>query len=878
MHKLKDMKRNILYLVFIIASVCPCFGYDITNDNFSFNILSENEATVVLAKATIPSESTEMNIPSTVFHNGKNYTVTRIGERAINLFYTYFSITVPNTVQVIEDYGIASCFHLYLIEFEEGEKPITIGRGVLNSCGDLEQAVVYRQFIYNENITTKPFAGKKKLDSVFLGGSWHNISEREFAGCPELTYVSLHSDIYSIGAYAFNNCPKFSEFVDGGYYDQGYDYMDKLREIGEYAFSGTAMHNFTFSDSLTCIPNRLFYNCPSLRKVYFPDSCIIEKIGVGAFMNCTALESITIPTSIKTINDISFAGCSSLKIFNILDGKEPIAFINGNYTFENFQGTPIKELYIGRDFTGDPFDENTALETITLGDEVTELPLYSFRNCPSLKNIKWGESLENISSYSFENCISLEAIVLPYSIKRLGAKVFSGCSNLKTVLLNEGLQFVYSGCFSGTSISSINLPSTVEIVDEYAFADCPNLTDVIFIGKANSPELRCARYSFHNTPAVHFSIDRLLRTPYNSSGRYYDNLFTDNPTFRTVKFGPNSKAIGSYTFYNCSSLENVEISEGVETISSFAFYNTRNLKSIEFPSTLKEIEDINFNYCTNLTTIKFADCEKPVKLGHSNSSYNKQGEGLFYGCPITNIYLGRDLEYDSTYKCGFSPFYGIKTLKKITFSDKVNQIPTSLFQGCERLDSIKMSSTIEIIKDNAFNGCNSIQSIEVPNSVTYIGDGVFSDCYGLTSISIGSNVTNIGSNAFYDCTGLKSIKCANTAPPMVGMFTLSQYQNIILYVPQGSLSAYKSADVWKEFNNIKEFNITGIDDIYSSGIDIEITANGIALLNADGKAVAIYSANGTIIDMKDTYTGEEIMLEKGIHIVRVGNKTIKVKI
>lgn len=872
------MKRIILYLAFIIASVCPCLGYDITNGNFSFNILSENEATVVLAKADPNSGSTEMNIPSTVFHNGKSYTVTRIGERAINLFYTYFSITVPNTVQVIEDYGIASCFHLYLIEFEEGEKPITIGRGVLNSCGDLEQAVVYRQFIYDENVTTKPFAGKKKLDSVFLGGSWHNISEREFVGCSELTYISLHSDIYSIGAYAFQNCPKFSQFVDGGYYEQGYDYMEKLLEIGEYAFSGTAMRNFTFSDSLTCIPNRLFYNCPSLKNVYFPDNCIIEEIGVGAFMNCTALESITIPTSIKTINDISFAGCSSLKTYKILDGKEPIAFINGNYTSENFQDTPIKELYIGRNFTGDPFDENTALETITLGNGVTELPLYSFRNCPSLKNIKWGEALENISSYSFENCVSLESIALPLSIKRLGVKVFSGCSNLKTVLLNEGLQFVYSGCFSGASISSINIPSTVEIVDEYAFADCPNLTDVIFIGKANSPELRCARYSFHNTPAVHFSIDRLLRTPYNSSGRYYDNLFTDNTTFKSVEFGPNSKAIGSYTFYNCASLENVEISEGVETISSFAFYNTSNLKSIEFPSTLKEIGDINFNYCTNLTTIKFADCEKPVKLGYSNSSYNKQGEGLFYGCPITDIYLGRDLEYDSTYKCGFSPFYGIKTLKKVTFSDNVNQIPNSLFQGCEGLDSIKMSSTTGIIKDNAFNGCNSILSIEIPNSVTYIGNGVFSGCNGLTSITIGSNVTDIGNNVFCDCAALKSIKCTNAEPPKVGMFTLSQYQNVILYVPIGSLSAYQSADVWKEFNNIEEFNVTGIDKIDANGIDIEVTANGISLSDANGKAVAIYSANGTIIEKKDTYTGEEIMLDKGIHIVRVGNKSIKVKI
>ena len=104
------------------------------------------------------------------------------------------------------------------------------------------------------------------------------------------------------------------------------------------------------------------------------------------------------------------------------------------------------------------------------------------------------------------------------------------------------------------------------------------------------------------------------------------------------------------------------------------------------------------------------------------------------------------------------------------------------------------------------------------------------------------------------------------------------YKNVILYVPLGSLSAYQSADVWKEFNNIEEFNVTGIYKIDANGIDIEVTANGISLSDANGKAVAIYSANGTIIEKKDTYTGEEIMLDKGIHIVRVGNKSIKVKI
>lgn len=785
------MTKFILFLSFIMASVCYSYAYDIVEGDFSFNILSEDDATVVLAKAEPPSKTSEMIIPATVYHNGKSYTVTKIGERAINSISIYnFSIFIPNTIQEIEDYGISSCYHLYLIEFEKGETPITIGRGVLNSCGDLEQAIIYRQFIYNENVTIKPFAGKKKLDSVFLGGSWHNISEREFAGCPELIYISLHSDIHSIGAYAFQNCPKFSKFVDGGYYDQGYDYMERLSEIGEYAFSETAMSHFVFSENITHIPNRLFYKCSSLKNVYFPDSCKIEEIGVGAFMDCTALESIIIPKSIKTIYDISFTGCSSLKTFTIQEGKDLLTFVNGNYTSENFQDTPIKELYIGRNFTGDPFDENTALESVTFGNEVLELPLYSFKNCSSLKNINWGARIENISSYSFENCVSLESIILPDSLKRLGTKVFSGCTNLKSISLNEGLQYIYSSCFSGTSISSINIPSTVEIVDEYAFASCFNLMDVVFSGKEDSPELKCARYSFQNAPVTHFYIDRLLVTPYNSSGRYYDNLFTDNSIFKSVKFGPNAKTIGSYTFYNCTSVEKIEISEGIKTIASFAFYKTSNLKSIEFPSTLEEIGNINFNDCSNLTTLSFADSEKPIKLGHSNSSYNKQGEGLFYTCPITTVYIGRNLEYDSTLETGFSPFYGIKTLNKVILSDNVSQIPTSLFQECKGLDSLTIPSEIKSISNYAFNGCSNLKHV-----------------------SFGEGLENIEAYAFMKCP-ISTISCSATVAPYITdknpVFEDSIFNNAILKIPNGTITSYNTANVWEKFFYISEIDRNNI--------------------------------------------------------------------
>lgn len=84
--------------------------------------------------------------------------------------------------------------------------------------------------------------------------------------------------------------------------------------------------------------------------------------------------------------------------------------------------------------------------------------------------------------------------------------------------------------------------------------------------------------------------------------------------------------------------------------------------------------------------------------------------------------------------------------------------------------------------------------------------------------------------------------------------------------------------MWKDFVNIKEFNTTQIDNVDAGDISITATANGIALLNAKGKAVAVHTPNGTRIASINSYTGEEINLKKGVYIVRTGDITIKVRI
>ena len=100
-----------------------------------------------------------------------------------------------------------------------------------------------------------------------------------------------------------------------------------------------------------------------------------------------------------------------------------------------------------------------------------------------------------------------------------------------------------------------------------------------------------------------------------------------------------------------------------------------------------------------------------------------------------------------------------------------------------------------------------------------------------------------------------------------------------LYIPQGSLEAYKAANGWKEFKSIVEFDATAIEDIEDDAPTFKVTTGGIQFTAAaEGKAVAVYTASGALVEKIDSYAGEEIALDKGVYIVRMGNKAVKVKL
>ncbi len=236
----------------------------------------------------------------------------------------------------------------------------------------------------------------------------------------------------------------------------------------------------------------------------------------------------------------------------------------------------------------------------------------------------------------------------------------------------------------------------------------------------------------------------------------------------------------------------------------------------------------NYNSSNRPSWYNYRSSIKKVVI---NNGVTSIGEEAFYNCTgLPSITIP-----NSVTSIGIDAFYGCEGLTSVTIPNSVTSIGERAFKYCYGLTSVTIPNSVTSIGDWAFSYCTGLTSITIPNSVTSIGDWAFMECT-LTSITIGNGVTSIGDWAFYDCTGLTSMTVEATNPPYCGNGYIVSNYNIPLYVPAGSVDAYKAADEWKKFTNIQAIPATGVNEATAEKREVKkiIDRNGIIYIEKDG--------------------------------------------
>ena len=193
------------------------------------------------------------------------------------------------------------------------------------------------------------------------------------------------------------------------------------------------------------------------------------------------------------------------------------------------------------------------------------------------------------------------------------------------------------------------------------------------------------------------------------------------------------------------------------------------------------------------------------------------GKRVFQGCDsLVSINL------ENVKKIGADAFNSCDLLKSVDLSS-LFFIDEHTFSSCYALESVKISEKTTSIGYDAFWYCERLFSVVIPDGVESIGDNAFENC-GLRKLTLGKNVKTIGDNAFASCSDLMEIHSLAVEPPAYlrgspdgVLFSGKSNTYGILYVPEGSVDAYRQADEWGNFVSIR-------DSVYPDYVEIPITS------------------------------------------------------
>ena len=753
------------------------------------------------------------------------------------------------------------------------------------------------------------------------------IGRMAFEGCAGLSSIMIPESVTSIDDYSFYDCHGLTSIiVDKA--NPKYDSRDNCNAIIETATNRLILicNNAIIPQGVTSFNQNALKCCVSLS---LPDG--LEKIYYNMLSSCNRLETLIIPSSVITVEESAFNGCSSLKKVIFEDGTEAINLAVSYPSYYSkpqwFSTCPLDSLYIGRDveyvftvqggtYSYSPFREKETLRKVVFGDKVTTIPNAMFDGCSNLISVVMPEEMDSIGYSAFNGCESLSSFTLPYGIRTIGTTTFNNCKSLTSIIIPETVKTIEDQAFYYCEkITSLDIPNSVRRIGRLAFSGCTSLSDLKFQDGETTLTIREDRgmTAFSQCPISKIYLGRNI---INDSYNYIFSSLGSITTPFDLTISKYVTELSGGTFANCDGIKKLTFEEGVDTLTLINDHNAYNAiipfastpidsiylgrvivgKDIYYPNNsiipfsnvgssfvirvgdnITEIGDRTYSGwmvssliipenvlkvgkdvisgCTSLSSVTIEDGTTPLEFVEG---------GGFSGCQLQNLYLGRNLTYDS-WK---SPFrYNKEALTTLTIGEQVTEIGECQFVGLKSLKSLEFPNQLKTIGYQAFYGCEGLTSVSIPNSVIKIEEDAFDLTRGLTSftiedgteelsidnnflnsplsevylgrnitypegfspfslleslkvLKIGKDVNNIKDRAFAGCQNLKDVISYAVDVPATGqnVFTESYLSDATLHVLDFTYDDYSKTNPWRMFKNFMLIDPDGNETLISSSL------------------------------------------------------------
>ena len=678
---------------------------------------------------------------------------------------------------------------------------IIVNSGLIAS-GSFENMTRVREILFNNvvttNIGTYAFKNCSSLEKINIPSSVNNIEHEAFLNCDSLNYVSI-SDLASYVNIEVYNVEHFPT-----YYSKSLYLNDKLitdlvipegvERINSCLFvDNWALESITLPSSLKYVAYSAFDNCKYLTKLYVSSledyfSITFSYYGLQEnilefIVDNKVITDLVVPEGVKEIPaySLAFLTFNSITLPNSLEKIGQDAFYCGK-GYERID-VPSNCKIIG-DYA---FSSNQA-KYITISDSLEELGNYVFNNC---YNLEYNE---------YENGLYIGNDINPYLIL-----VSVSDSTITKFSVHEDTRFILGGSINSLeNLISISLPENLYYIGRQAFSYLPKLKSLVLPKNlkaisnngifSNIILDELSIYSFYGMSIFDFfemgynrGLKKIIYLGDEDLESYmFDTMYVLN--VEELELKGNTKYIKDQALL-ASSLHKVTLNEGLISIGESAFYNSSNLVEVILPSSLKEI-----------------------------------GYGAFQATGITNINLPEDLE----------------TINDCAFASS-------------KLENIIIPNSVKSLGKYVFEYCNNLNSLTLPTSITEIPEG-FARYSGLTSINIPSNITKINLYAFYS-TKIKNLVIPGNVKVIVGEAFISCQELESVVFEEGV------EEVWYNFydcpnlkditlpNTIKIINVATI-----SNLNVSTYGNGYYLGNEENPYLAIV---GFVSDAKEIEIHED---------------------
>lgn len=659
-------------IVVMLLSFLSVAAYDFLVDGIAYNIMDGDKCSVV--NALEERYSGEISIPSTVIDlEGKTRTVTEIGRAAFSGCSGLTSVIIPNSVTVIEESAFSGCSGLRSIIIPNSVTKI--GKIAFSDCSRLTSVVIgtgvlsigqYAFANWNSHyclpnlykIILLPNSVPSGLDKAFgdyrkntLDGRITYVANDNYEGdyLGTIKKYDFLSSMFEVGGIRYVpispsdrtcaaiDCPYSADMKDIVIGETvNYKGIDMtITELNPHVLRNNIYVGSLDISVQTDIPEYFAAGCEELSSITLGNTGFVGK---GAFCNAQSLQSLTVGSTVTDIQSVAFSGSMSTSS-------------NGQITLNNTGS-------IGRS----AFENAKSLQTLTVGSTVTDIQDYAFsgsmstivngritlnntgfigravfKNATNLESAELAQTITAIGARAFSGCSSLTGINIPGQVKVIEEYTFDDCKALTQLDLPVGLKSIGERAFDAAGITSLTIPAETTELGRLAFIRCSKLQKFMVVD--GSSDLKMDGVSFADCPLMEVHIGRNLIYPTGSSD---GSPFYRHATLQKVTLTDSPTEVFANEFYGCTALKEVSIGDGVTKIGDYAFSGCSAIETFSFGANVASIGNEAFSDCTGMTKLYAEPTTPPVCGTQALDDINKWNCTLYVAADSKSAYQAAD--------------------------------------------------------------------------------------------------------------------------------------------------------------------------------------------------------------------------------------------